>query len=113
MVDITCFFRFLPELRAKLLQEAKVNSLIKSKENYKENELLKDERKTIFTNTLVSTSVLGKVRTLVFYFSQYNHIIVSSILTTKITAVMIQILHISILGHRKREKAQGDQSHSF
>ncbi|XP_063086723.1 cyclin-dependent kinase-like 3 isoform X2 [Cavia porcellus] len=44
--------KFLPELRAKLLQEAKVNSLIKSKENYKENELLKDERKTIFTNTL-------------------------------------------------------------
>ncbi|KAM6150405.1 cyclin-dependent kinase-like 3 [Erethizon dorsatum] len=52
--------KFLPELRAKLLQETKVNSFIKSKENSKENELIKDERKTIFTNTLVSTSVLGK-----------------------------------------------------
>lgn len=63
MVDIACFIRFIPELRAKLLQEAKVNSLIKPKENSKENEFMKDERKTIYTNTLLNTSLLGKVKT--------------------------------------------------
>ncbi|XP_070273264.1 cyclin-dependent kinase-like 3 [Myotis yumanensis] len=52
--------KFIPELRAKLLQEAKVNSFIKSKENSKENELMKDERKTMHTDTLLRTSVLGK-----------------------------------------------------
>ncbi|CAK6446055.1 unnamed protein product [Pipistrellus nathusii] len=52
--------KFLPELRAKLLQEAKVNSFIKSKENSKENELMKDERKTMYTDTLLRTSLLGK-----------------------------------------------------
>ncbi|XP_037006750.2 cyclin-dependent kinase-like 3 isoform X2 [Artibeus jamaicensis] len=52
--------KFIQELRAKLLQEAKVNSLIKSKENSKENEFMKDERKTIYTNTLLNTSLLGK-----------------------------------------------------
>ncbi|KAG8506548.1 Cyclin-dependent kinase-like 3 [Galemys pyrenaicus] len=51
--------KFIPELRAKLLQEAKVNSFIKPKENSKENEFMKDERKTVYTNTL-SSSVLGK-----------------------------------------------------
>ncbi|TKC38251.1 hypothetical protein EI555_001360, partial [Monodon monoceros] len=58
--DIACFIRFIPELRAKLLQEGKVNSFIKPKENSKENEFMKDDRKTIYTNTLLSTSVLGK-----------------------------------------------------
>ncbi|XP_035869908.1 cyclin-dependent kinase-like 3 isoform X2 [Phyllostomus discolor] len=52
--------KFIPELRAKLLQEAKVNSLIKPKENSKENEFMKDERKTVYTNTLLNTSLLGK-----------------------------------------------------
>ncbi|KAM7141963.1 cyclin-dependent kinase-like 3 isoform 3-T4 [Molossus nigricans] len=52
--------KFIPELRAKLLQEAKVNSFIKPKENSKENELMKDERKTIYTDTLLRTSLLGK-----------------------------------------------------
>ncbi|KAM9104140.1 cyclin-dependent kinase-like 3 isoform 2-T2 [Megaptera novaeangliae] len=52
--------KFIPELRAKLLQEAKVKSFIKPKENSKENEFMKDDRKTIYTNTLLSTSVLGK-----------------------------------------------------
>ncbi|XP_047412966.1 cyclin-dependent kinase-like 3 [Sciurus carolinensis] len=52
--------KFLPELRAKLLQEAKVNSFIKPKENSTENELMKDGRKTINSNTFLSTSVLGK-----------------------------------------------------
>ncbi|XP_039098215.1 cyclin-dependent kinase-like 3 isoform X5 [Hyaena hyaena] len=52
--------KFIPELRAKLLQEAKVNSFIKPKENSKENELKKNERKTTSTNTLLSTPVLGK-----------------------------------------------------
>ncbi|XP_059773074.1 cyclin-dependent kinase-like 3 isoform X9 [Balaenoptera ricei] len=53
-------FEFIPELRAKLLQEAKVKSFIKPKENSKENEFMKDDGKTIYTNTLLSTSVLGK-----------------------------------------------------
>ncbi|KAF4015089.1 hypothetical protein G4228_006873 [Cervus hanglu yarkandensis] len=52
--------KFIPELKAKLLQEAKVNSFIKPKENSKENDFKKDERKTIYTNTLQSTSVWGK-----------------------------------------------------
>ncbi|KAF6280517.1 cyclin dependent kinase like 3 [Rhinolophus ferrumequinum] len=52
--------KFIPELRAKLLREAKINSFIKPKENSKENELIKEERKTIYTDTLLSTSVLGK-----------------------------------------------------
>ncbi|XP_036080253.1 cyclin-dependent kinase-like 3 isoform X4 [Rousettus aegyptiacus] len=52
--------KFIPELRAKLLREVKVNSFIKPKENSKENELIKDERKTIYTNTLPRSSVLGK-----------------------------------------------------
>ncbi|XP_057590985.1 cyclin-dependent kinase-like 3 isoform X1 [Hippopotamus amphibius kiboko] len=52
--------KFIPELKAKLLQEAKVNSFIKPKENSKENEFMKDDRKTVYTNTLLSTSVLGK-----------------------------------------------------
>nr|XP_054412509.1 cyclin-dependent kinase-like 3 isoform X7 [Pongo abelii]XP_054412510.1 cyclin-dependent kinase-like 3 isoform X7 [Pongo abelii] len=52
--------KFMPELKAKLLQEAKVNSLLKPKENSKENELRKDERNTVYTNTLLSSSVLGK-----------------------------------------------------
>ncbi|XP_021081570.1 cyclin-dependent kinase-like 3 isoform X5 [Mesocricetus auratus] len=45
--------KFLPELRAKLLQEAKVNSFVKPKENFKENEPVRDERKPVFTNTLL------------------------------------------------------------
>ncbi|XP_058134773.1 cyclin-dependent kinase-like 3 isoform X1 [Dasypus novemcinctus] len=52
--------KFIPELKAKLLQEAKVNSFVKPKENSKENELIKEERKTMCTNTLLSGSVLGK-----------------------------------------------------
>ncbi|XP_054344561.1 cyclin-dependent kinase-like 3 isoform X8 [Pongo pygmaeus] len=56
----TSYGKFMPELKAKLLQEAKVNSLLKPKENSKENELRKDERNTVYTNTLLSSSVLGK-----------------------------------------------------
>ncbi|XP_038182372.1 cyclin-dependent kinase-like 3 isoform X1 [Arvicola amphibius] len=54
--------KFIPELRAKLLQEAKVNSFIKPRENFKENEPVRDERKPAFTNTLLygTTSVHGK-----------------------------------------------------
>lgn len=74
LVDIICFIRFIPELRAKLLREVKVNSFTKPKENSKENELIKDERKTIYTNTLPRSSVLGKVK-LGFLFSQYNYMI--------------------------------------
>lgn len=66
MVDIACFIRFIPELRAKLLQEAKVNSFIKLKENSKESDLMKDERKTTYTNSLLGTPVLGKVKAVFF-----------------------------------------------
>ncbi|XP_016053038.1 PREDICTED: cyclin-dependent kinase-like 3 isoform X2 [Miniopterus natalensis] len=52
--------KFIPELRAKLLQEAKLNAFVKPKENSKENELMKDERKTIYTDTLLHTSLFGK-----------------------------------------------------
>ncbi|XP_072486031.1 cyclin-dependent kinase-like 3 isoform X5 [Notamacropus eugenii] len=52
--------RFIPELRAKLLQEAKVNSFIKPKENSKETELTKEDRKAIHGNTLPSSSTTGK-----------------------------------------------------
>ncbi|XP_029402484.1 cyclin-dependent kinase-like 3 isoform X4 [Mus pahari] len=54
--------KFIPELRAKLLQEAKVNSFIKPKENFKENEPVRDEKKSVFTNTLLygNPSLYGK-----------------------------------------------------
>lgn len=52
--------KFLPELRAKLLQEAKVNSFIKPKENSKDNELIRDEKKPALTNPLVNASLYGK-----------------------------------------------------
>lgn len=108
---IAYFIRFIPELRAKLLQEAKINSFIKPKENSKENELIKEERKTIYTDTLLSTSVLGKVKT-GFVFSQYNCIIVSTLMI-KITVLLTQILHVSIPGNGKGEKTQGNQSQSY
>ncbi|OBS83197.1 hypothetical protein A6R68_22809, partial [Neotoma lepida] len=49
-------------LRAKLLQEAKVNSFIKPRENFKENEPIRDEGKPVFTNTLLygNTPLNGK-----------------------------------------------------
>ncbi|XP_068947939.1 cyclin-dependent kinase-like 3 isoform X2 [Petaurus breviceps papuanus] len=52
--------RFIPELRAKLLQEAKVNSFLKPKENSKETELTKEDRKIMHGNTLPSSSTIGK-----------------------------------------------------
>ena len=94
-----------------MLQEAKVKSFIKPKENSKENEFMKDDRKTIYTNTLLSTSVLGKVK-IGLLFNQYNYFIVSTLMI-KITVLLTQILDVSILGNGKREKAQGDQSQSY
>ncbi|KAL6053195.1 hypothetical protein STEG23_025371, partial [Scotinomys teguina] len=57
--------KFIPELRAKVLQEAKINSFIKPRENFKENEPVKDEGKPVFTNTLLCghVSLYGKDRT--------------------------------------------------
>ncbi|KAM9130055.1 cyclin-dependent kinase-like 3 isoform 2-T2 [Pangshura tecta] len=49
--------KFLPELKAKLLQEAKLNSL--SKLN-KEIELIKDEKRTIHINASQNGPVVGK-----------------------------------------------------
>ncbi|XP_041521019.1 cyclin-dependent kinase-like 3 isoform X2 [Microtus oregoni] len=54
--------KFIPELRAKLLQEAKVNSFIKPRENFKENEPVRDERKPAFTNTLLYAKETDKDR---------------------------------------------------
>lgn len=94
-----------------MLQEAKVNSFIKPKENSKENDFMKDERRTIYTNTLQSTSVWGKVETGLI-FSQYSCIIVNTLVIKK-TVLLTQILDVSVLGIGKREKAQGDQSQSY
>jgi cyclin-dependent kinase-like len=72
LLNIAWFIRFIPELRAKLLQEAKVNSFIKPKENFKENEPVRDEKKSVFTNTLLygNPSLYGKVSSsLPFRFS--------------------------------------------
>ncbi|XP_048190294.1 cyclin-dependent kinase-like 3 isoform X2 [Perognathus longimembris pacificus] len=52
--------KFLPELRAKLLQEAKLNSFMKTKDIPKENELMREERKTNFNNTMINNSHFGK-----------------------------------------------------
>ncbi|XP_054105453.1 cyclin-dependent kinase-like 3 isoform X2 [Callithrix jacchus] len=52
--------KFMPQLKAKLLQEERVNPLIKPKENSRENELRRDERNVVYSNTLLSGSVLGK-----------------------------------------------------
>ncbi|XP_026515134.1 cyclin-dependent kinase-like 3 isoform X1 [Terrapene carolina triunguis] len=52
--------KFLPELKAKLLQEAKLNSLSKLRENNKEMELIKDEKRTIHINASQNGPVVGK-----------------------------------------------------
>uniref|UniRef100_A0A8C8SFX1 Cyclin-dependent kinase-like 3 n=1 Tax=Pelusios castaneus TaxID=367368 RepID=A0A8C8SFX1_9SAUR len=52
--------KFLPELKAKLLQEAKLNSLSKLRENNKEIELIKDEKRTIHINASQNGPVIGK-----------------------------------------------------
>ncbi|KAM4826938.1 cyclin-dependent kinase-like 3 isoform 2-T9 [Thomomys bottae] len=52
--------KFLPELRAKLLQEAKLNSVMKTKDIPKENEFVKEERKTNFNNAMINNSHFGK-----------------------------------------------------
>ena len=72
---------------------------------------MKDERRTIYTNTLQSTSVWGKVETGLI-FSQYSCIIVNTLVIKK-TVLLTQILDVSVLGIGKREKAQGDQSQSY
>ncbi|XP_032639398.1 cyclin-dependent kinase-like 3 isoform X2 [Chelonoidis abingdonii] len=52
--------KFLPELKAKLLQEAKLNSLSKLRENNKEIELIKDEKRTIHINASQNGPLVGK-----------------------------------------------------
>ncbi|XP_043346752.1 cyclin-dependent kinase-like 3 isoform X5 [Dermochelys coriacea] len=52
--------KFLPELKAKLLQEAKLNSLSKLRENNKEIELIKDEKRTIHIIASRNGPVVGK-----------------------------------------------------
>ncbi|XP_056667105.1 cyclin-dependent kinase-like 3 isoform X5 [Monodelphis domestica] len=53
-------YRFIPELKAKLLQEAKVNSFIKPREYSKEIEPTKEDKKTTYINTLPNNSIIGK-----------------------------------------------------
>ncbi|XP_043346751.1 cyclin-dependent kinase-like 3 isoform X4 [Dermochelys coriacea] len=53
--------KFLPELKAKLLQEAKLNSLSKLRENNKEIELIKDEKRTIHIIASRNGPVVGKM----------------------------------------------------
>ncbi|XP_006116121.1 cyclin-dependent kinase-like 3 isoform X1 [Pelodiscus sinensis] len=52
--------KFLPELKAKLFQEAKLNSLSKLRENNKEIELIKDEKRTVQINISQNGPVAGK-----------------------------------------------------
>ncbi|XP_007473449.2 cyclin-dependent kinase-like 3 isoform X15 [Monodelphis domestica] len=52
--------KFIPELKAKLLQEAKVNSFIKPREYSKEIEPTKEDKKTTYINTLPNNSIIGK-----------------------------------------------------
>ncbi|XP_043377327.1 cyclin-dependent kinase-like 3 isoform X5 [Chelonia mydas] len=52
--------KFLPELKAKLLQEAKLNSLSKLRENNKEIELIKDEKRTIHIIASQNSPMVGK-----------------------------------------------------
>ncbi|XP_043377326.1 cyclin-dependent kinase-like 3 isoform X4 [Chelonia mydas] len=53
--------KFLPELKAKLLQEAKLNSLSKLRENNKEIELIKDEKRTIHIIASQNSPMVGKM----------------------------------------------------
>ncbi|XP_028907330.1 cyclin-dependent kinase-like 3 isoform X3 [Ornithorhynchus anatinus] len=54
------FIRFMPELRAKLQQEAKVNSIKKPRENFKDNEPIKEERKAVHVNKIANNLTVGK-----------------------------------------------------
>lgn len=57
------FYQIHTRTEAKLLQEAKVNSFIKPKENSKENEFMKEEEKQFIPIHCKSISVWGKVKT--------------------------------------------------
>uniref|UniRef100_A0A8D0GRB8 Cyclin-dependent kinase-like 3 n=1 Tax=Sphenodon punctatus TaxID=8508 RepID=A0A8D0GRB8_SPHPU len=52
--------KFLPELKAKLLQEAKLNALSKPRGNNKETEQIKDEKRTVHANMSQTGPVAGK-----------------------------------------------------
>ncbi|XP_074866199.1 cyclin-dependent kinase-like 3 [Carettochelys insculpta] len=52
--------KFLPELKAKLLQEARLNSLSKLRENNKEIKQIKDEKRTVHVNISQNGPVVEK-----------------------------------------------------
>ncbi|XP_019334047.2 cyclin-dependent kinase-like 3 isoform X5 [Alligator mississippiensis] len=52
--------KFLPELKAKLLQEVKLNSPSKLRENNKETELIKDEKRTVHVHFIENGPVVVK-----------------------------------------------------
>ncbi|XP_019390629.1 PREDICTED: cyclin-dependent kinase-like 3 isoform X6 [Crocodylus porosus] len=52
--------KFLPELKAKLLQEVKLNSPSKLRENNKETELIKDEKRTVHVHFMENGPVVVK-----------------------------------------------------
>ncbi|XP_038628452.1 cyclin-dependent kinase-like 3 isoform X2 [Tachyglossus aculeatus] len=52
--------KFMPELRAKLQQEAKVNSFKKPRENFKDIEPIKEERKAVHVNKIANNLTMGK-----------------------------------------------------
>lgn len=59
--------RFLPELKSKLLQEAKLNYLSKFRDNNKEIEQIKDEKRIIHINMSQNGPVTVKVRIIYDY----------------------------------------------
>ncbi|KAH0629778.1 hypothetical protein JD844_012142 [Phrynosoma platyrhinos] len=52
--------KFLPELKSKLLQEAKLNFLAKFRDNNKETEQIKDEKRTVHINVPQSGPIVVK-----------------------------------------------------
>lgn len=63
MCDVNALFviRFLPELKAKLLQEAKMNFLSKFRDNNKDIEQIKDGKRMVHINIPQNGLVAVKV----------------------------------------------------
>lgn len=68
MCDVNAFviIRFLPELKAKLLQEAKMNFLSKFRDNNKDIEQTKDAKRTVHINIPQNGLVVVKVMIVMF-----------------------------------------------
>lgn len=70
--NVNMFFRFLPELNAKLLQETKLSCLSKFRDSNKDTDQIKDEKRATHINVPQNGSVVGKVRTIVFFVFFYT-----------------------------------------